>query len=186
MRQTYQETHKKILDHLLELGQKKGLTNVKVTDITKGLRINRGTFYLHFLDIPDAIEQLEEALIAPILSHLKEISTAVYQLDEHAERTLYTQIFQQIDQDFDIWQFLIGEKGDPKFEYFLRQHLSPIVAPDLSENDWNSFIHDLIVDSLISILRHWLLYKAQYPAQVIADILYQTRHNSPFNLVNRN
>ena len=41
MRQTYQETHKKILDYLFELGQKKGLTNVKVTDITKGLRINR-------------------------------------------------------------------------------------------------------------------------------------------------
>lgn len=186
MRQTYQETHKKILDYLFELGQKKGLTNVKVTDITKDLGMNRGTFYLHFLDIPDTIEQLEEALIAPILSHLKGISTATYQLDEQAERTLYTQIFQQIDQDFDIWQFLIGEKGDPKFEHFLRQHLSPIVAPDLSENDWNSFIHDLIVDSLISILRHWLLYKAHYPAHVIVDILYQTRHHSPFNLVNRN
>lgn len=179
---TYQETHDKILASLIELGQEKGLTKVKVTDITKALAINRGTFYLHFLDMPDAIEQLEKQLLAPMMGVLKETAPAINNLNKRVERALYAQICQQIDKDFNRWQFLIGEKGDPLFEHFLRQELAPFVAPSLTRNDQDSFIRDLIVDSLITITRHWLLNKPHYPASTIADILYQTRHQSPFQL----
>ena len=179
---SYQETHDKILTNLVELGQEKGLTKVKVTDITKQLSINRGTFYLHFLDMPDAIEQLEKQLFSPMMTHFREITTAINDLDELAEQTLYTKICQQIEQDFGRWQFLMGENGDPRFEQFLRQNLTPFVAPSLTKTDLDSFLRDLIVDSLISITRHWLLHKPHYPAPTIADILYQTRHQSPFQL----
>lgn len=186
MSQTYQETHQRILDHLFELGQEKGLTKVKVTDITKGLGINRGTFYLHFLDIPDAMEKLEMHLLKPLLTMYgdwqKEHSLGV---NKEEEMLLYLSLCQCIEDDFDVWQFLFSEKGDPRFEQLIRRSISPLVATKLQTKETTSqlsFIHTLIVDNLISIFRHWLLQEPSLSAEVVSQIIYDTRHQSPFGL----
>lgn len=186
MSQTYQETHQKILDHLFELGQEKGLTKVKVTDITKDLGINRGTFYLHFLDIPDAMEQLEIRLLKPLLNMYgdwqKEHSLGA---NKEEELLLYLSLCQRIEDDSDIWQFLFSEKGDPRFEQTIRHSISPLVAINLQTKETTSqasFIHTLIVDNLISIFRHWLLQEPTISAEVVSQIIYDTRHQSPFGL----
>ena len=46
--------------------EKKELRKITVTEITKKANINRGTFYLHYFDIYDMVEKLEDEIITKI------------------------------------------------------------------------------------------------------------------------
>ena len=49
-------TLKVIEDSFLELLGKKPLTKITVTELCQTSQINRATFYKHYLDIPDLLE----------------------------------------------------------------------------------------------------------------------------------
>lgn len=52
-----------ICDALLELLSEKPLERITVTDIAKRADVNRGTFYLHYDNVNDVIDELQETLI---------------------------------------------------------------------------------------------------------------------------
>lgn len=52
-----------ICDALLELMNEKPLEKITVTDITKRADLSRGTFYLHYDGVNDAINELQDTLI---------------------------------------------------------------------------------------------------------------------------
>lgn len=56
-------TIKKIFTKLLI---DKGLNSLTVSDITRLANINRGTFYLHYLDKYDLLEKLENEIISDL------------------------------------------------------------------------------------------------------------------------
>ena len=53
-----QKTKKLIRDSFFELVEEKGYSKVTVMDITKKAMINRNTFYLHYVDKEDLIDQI--------------------------------------------------------------------------------------------------------------------------------
>lgn len=55
----YQSTHKAIINALLELLEEKSIEHVTVAEICRRVHINRTTFYLHFDDIPAALEEIQ-------------------------------------------------------------------------------------------------------------------------------
>ncbi len=52
-----------ICDALLELMNEKPLKKITITDITKRADVNRGTFYLHYSGVSDAVNELQDTLI---------------------------------------------------------------------------------------------------------------------------
>ena len=54
-------SRKKITTALVDILQEKPLNKITVTDVVKRAGINRGTFYIHYRDIPDVIDhQIQE------------------------------------------------------------------------------------------------------------------------------
>ena len=51
-------TRQTIRDTLLELMEEKGFQHVTVTEVCKRAEINRGTFYLHYLDLNDVLDDI--------------------------------------------------------------------------------------------------------------------------------
>ena len=49
-------TRQIIRDTLLELMGEKGFSHVTVTEVCKQAELNRGTFYLHYLDLNDVLD----------------------------------------------------------------------------------------------------------------------------------
>ena len=54
----YQKTHQKIKDSLLKLIGEKELKNITINEICQLCEINRSTFYAHFQDIYEVMEQI--------------------------------------------------------------------------------------------------------------------------------
>ena len=58
------QTRARIKRALIELMGEKGFDALTVSDVTRRARINRGTFYLHFVDKYDMLEKREDELIS--------------------------------------------------------------------------------------------------------------------------
>lgn len=173
-----------IFSAINQLANQKGLSKVKVVDIVNQLKINRGTFYLYFQDLPDAIDQMEQSLLAPILQRFQEEVQHIHKpQDSEREKALYGFVCWQIAQDFDRWRLFFSDKGDPNFAAQIRAALLPYVLPQLAEKqDKDAFIRYVMTDSLISISRHWVLAVPQLSPDKVAEIIYDTRHQSPLSL----
>lgn len=57
-------TRQTIRDTLLELMVEKGFSHVTVTEVCKRAELNRGTFYLHYLDLNDVLDDILAELMS--------------------------------------------------------------------------------------------------------------------------
>lgn len=57
-------TRQTIRDTLLELMQEKGFNRATVTEVCRRAEINRGTFYLHYLDLNDVLDDILTQLMS--------------------------------------------------------------------------------------------------------------------------
>lgn len=57
-------TRQTIRDTLLELMREKGFQHVTVTELCKRAELNRGTFYLHYLDLNDVLDDILTELMS--------------------------------------------------------------------------------------------------------------------------
>lgn len=60
--QKYQKTHQAIMDALMDALKEKTIKQVTVSELCRAVRINRSTFYEHFLDAYDVLEQIAETI----------------------------------------------------------------------------------------------------------------------------
>ncbi len=77
-----QKTRASIYNAFIELREKKDLEKITIRELTEIAKISKQTFYLHYKDIYDLSEQIENELIRElmesltykndILSHIKE------------------------------------------------------------------------------------------------------------------
>ena len=68
--QQYQRTEGKMRTVLLELLRKKPLERITVKELVEAAEISKATFYLHYRDIYDLSDQLQQALIREILDSI--------------------------------------------------------------------------------------------------------------------
>jgi len=96
-----------IKDSLLKLLAKKPIQKITVTEICDLAQINRATFYTHYRDAFDLLEQIEDELFA-------ELSATITTEDKDADR-LTKEILGIIERNIDLCRILFSENGDKMF-----------------------------------------------------------------------
>ena len=97
---------------LTSLMLKKSIKDITVKELCESVDINRGTFYLHYKDIYDMLEQTEQELLEQFEQVFK---------NYHPDHTpdfpypLFVEIFQIIDQNSDLCCALLSPNGDISF-----------------------------------------------------------------------
>ena len=106
------KTRRVIRQCLTELLKTKRIQDITVREISEKADINRGTFYLHYRDIFDLMEQIENELLEEledVLNHFK----ASDLLSNPAR--VFTRVFQLVKENSDMVSILIGQNGDINF-----------------------------------------------------------------------
>ena len=91
---------------------KKSIKDITVKELCESVDINRGTFYLHYKDIYDMLEQTEQELLEQFEQVFK---------NYHPDHTpdfpypLFVEIFQIIDQNSNLCCALLSPNGDISF-----------------------------------------------------------------------
>ncbi|MFT8498784.1 MAG: TetR/AcrR family transcriptional regulator, partial [Liquorilactobacillus satsumensis] len=103
---------------LITLINSKGFNNLTVSDISRTAGINRGTFYIHYLDKYDLLKKVELNILANLRVVLKKdyanISSTIPQQKAQAER-LFSTTFAYLARERATFKALASEKGDPSF-----------------------------------------------------------------------
>ena len=65
-----QKTQKAIINAFIALRAKKPLNKISVTELAREAMISKATFYLHYKDIYDLSEQLQDRLVLDIVAEI--------------------------------------------------------------------------------------------------------------------
>ncbi len=149
-----QYTREALRNALIDLATEKPLHSITVTDICAQADINRSTFYLHYKDIRDLLNEIEE----DILAQMDDIMTqnrddALLQIlgkikdDPRAIRLLHTLMWENGDP-----QFLrrIEQKAYKTFQYEWDNHLSHI------DSRFKRYIYSYIVGGTVAAIGEWI------------------------------
>ena len=153
------KTKKAITDALAALLLEKPLNNISVREIAEAADINRGTFYLHYRDVYDMVEQLQTEFFEKFNTILDN-----YEPRKKTDNLfpVIADVFQLLLENADLARVLLGKNGDAAFLDKLKNLLKEkcfVNAQKLlnikSDKEFNYFYH-FIVSGCVGIFDAWL------------------------------
>lgn len=133
-------TRKAIIETFIQLLDERPLNDITVKDIVETCGINRNSFYYHFSDIPELIEEIvkeeAESIIAKYasISSIGECFDAVIEFASHRDRAIM-HIYRSVNRDV-FEQHLMNLS-----EYFVRLYVqSALSEENISEESLNAII----------------------------------------------
>lgn len=103
-----------------ELAESGDLSRVNVASLTERAGLTRRTFYSHYRDIPDFINQIEDGLLAEIREHIELITAAqlpdlYHNIDELEPAPGSVELLRYLAANRDLIGALLGPGGDQAF-----------------------------------------------------------------------
>lgn len=126
-------TKERIRKAFVEMIAEVGLKNITVSGLSKKADINRGTFYLHYEDIDDLLDALQEELIYALKQVTQQIDPNEIIEDQEKLYPLLIQIIQSFAEHADLITVLIGPQGDPSFLMTWEQIVANLVFRKMGE-----------------------------------------------------
>ena len=179
------KTKKEIKQALTELMDEKRFEAITVRDITERANINRGTFYLHYQDKYDLLEQCEEEIIQNIIETVRDVQ--VYDIEVLIANgkpfPFIVTILEYIQQNAGFLRAILGPNGDPSFQEKLKEVMIQ-----------NFFFKKLIKDSTtipieilttyissahLGVIQQWLNTGMKQSSAEMASILYRIITKGP-------
>lgn len=187
------ETRGLIKEAFTVLMKEKGFQTLTVSDITRKAGINRGTFYLHYVDKYDLLEKLEEDL----LDDLTEILLKKYDnhFDNPKEIIPYQAILSAlyyVKDDFDFIQVLISKNGDMSFINRFKELLQKSMKEGILKTGILNFsrkglpedyANEILLSSTASVILLWIRKGGIETPEEIAHIVNQSKDISPYELL---
>lgn len=158
-----------IENSFLELLQEKPAAKITVTEICGKAQINRATFYKHYLDVADLLDQLEENLFSAIRASFGEEKIKL--------RSFLTRMMCYTRDNQERFLVLGGENGDPNLmvKTFMVCYESayPLVEqnmPGMNETERQMLFH-FLSQGAGAVLTWWIRSGMKEPVEDVADFI---------------
>lgn len=153
------KTKKQLRQGLTKLMEEKSVKDITVRELSDLIDINRGTFYLHYKDVFDMVEQIESELF----------ETFHYVLDKNPVNSsnadplpMIIDVFHFIKENEDMTRVLLSENGDIAFVNRLKDLVKnrcldawmEIFNTGKSQNF--EYFYSFIVSGCIGLIQNWL------------------------------
>lgn len=132
-------TKRLIRDTFTQLMGEKGFEGITIHELAAKADINRGTFYLHYKDKHDLLEQSQAQIITEINDILKtarqqlsieETMNHYYNLDPPP---IMIELFNYISENASFMKVMLGPKGDPSFQVKMKEVLRKNMLANVEE-----------------------------------------------------
>jgi len=165
-----QKTRQAIMNTFVDLLAEKGFDKITINDIAERANINRGTFYLHYVDKFDLLDKCIETYVEPLRQHCSNTT------DTSTDAIALQSIFEYLEKNFTIYKLLLSNEGAG----FFRNRLYATIAQALTEvsalkPENNAFsdgvtIH-FLTSGFIGVLEWWVNNSMPCNVQEITDQL---------------
>lgn len=188
------ETREKIKSAFTELLKEKGMDILTVSDIARRADINRGTFYLHYIDKYDLLEQLENKLVEDLTKILLKDDDTI-NFNDPLSLIPYDCILNAlyyVKDDFEFVQVLVGKGGDPFFIERFKKILEQLVCSMVEKSDELKFslkgfpqdyANEILLASVTSIILLWIKKGGVESPEEIAEMVSRAKEVPPYELL---
>ena len=187
-------TKENIKKAFIKLIKDKGFDSLTVSDLAREANINRGTFYLHYLDKYDLLDQLEKDVIED-LEEILLTNSELEKTDDPIELIPYEKILEAlyyIKEDYHFIEALAGDGGDPNFIQNIENVISEMIQSKIEETDNQlrsedylpaDYAEKIFLSSVVTIIYLWIEKGTYESPEQIARIITKAKQISPFDLL---
>lgn len=121
----------------MQIIENKSFEAITVGDITKVAQINRGTFYLHYKDKFDLLDQIEQQLFEDLGNHIDELQkyySSMQKFEKNQEQLAAT-LFNSIKMHAPLLKIFLSDRGRAGFHLRFRDAFSEKVRVNLEKNE---------------------------------------------------
>lgn len=188
------DTKKNIKKAFIKLIAKKGLDKLTVSDISREAGINRGTFYLHYLDKYNLMESLETEIIQDLEAIMLRNAEPEHP-DNPIELLPYNVIcsaLTYVKHDFAFIQALLGEGGDSKFADRVKGVINEMIESKIKESKIlhfskkelpEDYAKEILLSSIVAVILLWIKKGAAEAPEEIAGMITKAKQISPYELL---
>ena len=159
---------------LAQLLKKKSLNKITVKELVDKAGINRSTFYLHYSDVAELVQEIE----AELLSEMQEaVKKHPMELSSHTTEDFFEDVFQVLENHREIGCAFLGENGDLRFvreiEIFLEDCSRSILmemSPDSSGK--LKYFYSFCMHGCLGFVRTWLESGEEMTYQEAAEMAF--------------
>lgn len=167
-------TKKRLNQSLIQLMEKKQITQITVKELTELADVNRGTFYFHYNDIYDMINKTEEEFFT-VFEALFDRCPTNKEYSSALTKNYLEAIFTFVYENRDFCKIMLGPNGDMAFVEKMKEFVYNkccgywnLLNPQLEKNKYNNF-NTFIINGCIGIMSGWLNGNTKESPKEIAD-----------------
>lgn len=182
-------TNQLLRQTLFELMEEKRIDAITVTDIANRANINRGTFYLHYRDVPDMLDKIKEEVLQKIENFVVHIDPRDSR--DYAEKgepyPASEQIFEELVRHADFFKAIVGPNGDisfvRQFREFMKEHMFAKHAFRMPTGGNQIIPSDYLIAYMISanigLVIHWIEFGMNNSAREMGIMMTQLINYGP-------
>ena len=165
---------------LARLMQEKSINEITVKELVDEVDINRSTFYLHYTDIYQMLQKIEEEVMEEIVQVME-----VCPID-HSDRdsviNFIARFFSILDSNKELFLAFLGPKGDMAFvekveNLLAARILAPVSADSLNSGTDAAHAYAFVLNGCVGMIRSWLSSPAQETPEHMAKLTYSLIHD---------
>ena len=178
----YFNTAKKMNDALIALLETKEYEYITIKEICHIANVNRSTFYLHYSNMNDLLEETIESLNLSFNSHFKskENESAIISKENIEDLLLINDdhlipYLNFIKENKNIYKVLKNHpelfNANKTYEEMFRKIFVPIMKRFGLDEKWHKYLMDFYISGLTSIILDWIYDDCKIPVQEVSDFI---------------
>jgi AcrR family transcriptional regulator len=173
-------TQQLLRDSLIALIMEKGYDAITVQDIAQRATLNRATFYLHYRDKEDLLQQTVEDILQDLISGMSMTPTAKDDEEPHPDLVY---IFEHVARHSGFYKVMLGKNGLPSFMFRLmdviRERLYERIAAKQPDEQQLKISKNIFLNyvtwAYLGVIVWWLEEDMPYSPRYMADQLTRLR-----------
>lgn len=173
---------------LIELLKTKDINKITVTDLSEMADCTRGTFYIHYDDIYDLLESIENNMIYELEyiaeAPLPETANSIF--EDEFSRILKALEF--IDEHREVFKALLNEQGNLLFLSRIKKNFSQKLLHNFLnvtsnvDKKYNNVLSSFLISGFIGIIQEWIKEDSTISVFELATVILTMLRNSTSKL----
>ncbi|WP_435367782.1 TetR/AcrR family transcriptional regulator [Metabacillus litoralis] len=162
-----QKTKESIHFALTRLLKIKPLTHIKVTELCREAKINRGTFYFHYQEVGDVFKEFFEEMIVDLKESYNEPyrHTDFLNIENLDPKTV--RIFHHIKKFEEFYKIILSKEVSSEYYYMLFDEVRSIFIEDkntVQPGKSTDFLYSYSANAIIGLIIEWYRHDFQESA----------------------
>lgn len=159
------ETKRAIKNALLIQIEEVGFERITVKNLAITANINRGTFYLHYKDKYEVMEDLQQELLNELASYVKNVQPldAFQTIKIGQLYQPFIAVFKYIKEHDKAFRVILGEQGSPSFSKRMKNVFSNHILDRISviqegglDPEFQPYFEAFLTSAILGVIQEWL------------------------------